>query len=105
MRAGDWLAVSGQIGVADGTLAAGTEAQTRQVLANLVAVLATEGATIASVVKTTVYLRHMDDFEVMNTVYAEAFGEHRPARATVAVAGLPLGALVEIEAWAYIGDR
>ena len=54
-------------------------------------------------VKTTVYLRHIDDFAAMNEVYAEVFGEHRPARATVGVAGLPLGALVEIDAWAYVG--
>lgn len=101
VRVGPWLILSGQIGVADGTLVAGAEDQTRQVLANMAAVLATEGASLADVVKTTVYLRHMDEFASMNTVYAEAFGEHRPARATVAVAGLPMGALVEIEAWAY----
>ena len=77
--------------------------QTRQVLANLSAVLATEGASLAHVVKTTVYLRDIDDFPEMNDVYSEGFGEHRPARATVAVLGLPLGALVEIDAWAYVG--
>jgi 2-iminobutanoate/2-iminopropanoate deaminase len=55
------------------------------------------------VVKTTVYLRHIDDFAAMNEVYAEVFGEHRPARATVGVSGLPLGALVEIDAWAFVG--
>ena len=54
-------------------------------------------------VKTTVYLRHIDDFAAMNAVYAEVFGESRPARATVGVAGLPMGALVEIEAWAFVG--
>ena len=81
----------------------GVPDQTRQVLANLAAVLATEGATLAQVVKTTVYLRHIDDFAAMNEVYAEVFGEHRPARATVGVAGLPLGALVEIDAWAFVG--
>jgi 2-iminobutanoate/2-iminopropanoate deaminase len=73
------------------------------VLVNLAAVLATEGATLAHVVKTTVFLRHIEDFPAMNAVYAEVFGEHRPARATVGVAGLPMGALVEIEAWAYTG--
>jgi 2-iminobutanoate/2-iminopropanoate deaminase len=73
------------------------------VLANLAAVLATEGASLAQVVKTTVYLRHIDDFAAMNEVYAEVFGEHRPARATVGVAGLPMGALVEIDAWAFVG--
>ncbi len=72
-------------------------------LANLAAVLDTEGASLADVVKTTVYLRHIEDFPAMNEVYAEVFGEHRPARATVGVAGLPMGALVEIEAWAFVG--
>ncbi len=81
----------------------GVPEQTRQVLANLAAVLATEGATLAHVVKTTVYLRHIDDFAAMNAVYAEVFGDHRPARATVGVAGLPMGALVEIDAWAFVG--
>ncbi len=66
--------------------------------------LASEGATLDEVVRTTVYLQDMGDFAVMNAVYAAAFGEHRPARATVAVAALPLGALVEIDAWAWVGD-
>ncbi len=81
----------------------GVPEQTRQCLANLVAVLATEGATLAQVVKTTVYLLRIDDFAAMNGVYGEVFGEARPARATVGVAGLPAGALVEIDAWAYTG--
>jgi 2-iminobutanoate/2-iminopropanoate deaminase len=90
--------------VAEGAIVeGGVPAQTRQVLANLVAVLETEGASLDQVVKTTVYLRHIDDFPAMNEVYAEVFGEHRPARATVGVAGLPMGALVEIDAWAYVG--
>ena len=81
----------------------GVPEQTRQVLANLAGVLEAEGASLAQIVKTTVYLRHIDDFAAMNAVYAEVFGEHRPARATVGVAGLPLGALVEIDAWAFVG--
>lgn len=72
-------------------------AQTRQVLANLRAVLAAGGCTFADVVKTTVFLRTMDDFAAMNAVYAEAFGTAAPARSTVAVAGLPRNVLVEIE--------
>ena len=55
-------------------------------------------------VRTTVYLQDMDDFAVMNAVYAAAFGDHRPARATVGVNALPLGALVEIDAWAWMGS-
>ena len=98
------MAVSGQIGVSGGAIVdGGVPGQTRQVLVNLAAVLETEGASLAHVVKTTVYLLHIDDFGAMNEVYAEVFGEHRPARATVGVSGLPLGALVEIDAWAYVG--
>ena len=55
-------------------------------------------------VKTTVFLRHMRDYPLMNEAYVEAFGEHRPARAAVAVSELPLLALVEVEAWAYVGS-
>ena len=75
--------------------------QTRQALVNVGELLRGEGESLRSVVKTTVFLRHMSDFAAMNGVYAESFGDHRPARSTVAVAELPLGALVEIEAWAY----
>ena len=103
MRAGDWVVASGQIGVADGSLVDGVVAQTRQALANLDDLLRTEGASLSSVVKTTVFLRHMSDFARMNDVYAGAFGDSRPARSTVGVSDLPLGALVEIEAWAWTG--
>ena len=103
MRAGDWLIASGQIGVLEGSLVEGVEAQTRQALANLEGLLQAEGASLASVVKTTVFLRHMADFGRMNDVYAAAFGDSRPARSTVAVADLPLGALVEVDAWAWTG--
>ena len=76
----------------------GVRAQTRQVLANLAAVLDAAGSSLSRVVKTTVFLTDMADFPAVNEVYAEAFGEHKPARATVEVAGLPLGVMVEIEA-------
>jgi 2-iminobutanoate/2-iminopropanoate deaminase len=72
--------------------------QTRRVLENLSQVLQAAGSGLAKVVKTTVYLTNMDHFAAMNQVYAEFFGSHRPARATVAVAALPKGALVEIDA-------
>ena len=102
MRAGDWLVVSGQLGLLDGALVhGGVQAEVTQALANMAALLDGEGATLASVVKTTVFLRHMSDYAPMNEAYVEAFGDHRPARATVAVADLPLGAKVEIDAWAY----
>jgi len=97
------LAVSGQLGLDDGVLVNGGVAdQTRQALANMAVLLESEGAALSSVVKTTVYLRHMSDYAVMNEAYLAAFGDHRPARAAVGVAGLPLNALVEIEAWAYL---
>ena len=103
-RAGDWLVVSGQVGVKDGALVTGgMQAELRQALANLRSLVEAEGASLADVVKTTVYLRHIDDYASMNEIYVEAFGDHRPARAAVAVAGLPLGALVEVEAWAFLG--
>jgi len=81
----------------------GTDVQTRQALANLAALLEGEGATLASVVKTTVFLRHITDYPAMNEAYVTVFGAHRPARSAVAVAALPLDALVEIEAWAWTG--
>lgn len=95
--------VSGQLGLADGALVhGGVVAEVRQALANMAALLASEGAGLEAVAKTTVFLTHMADYAPMNEAYMEAFGQHRPARAAVAVAGLPLGAKVEIEAWAYL---
>lgn len=103
VRAGEWLVCSGQVGVADGALVeGGLEPQLRQALVNLEGVLAGEGASLAEVVKTTVFLVDMADYPLMNEVYTEAFGFHRPARSAVAVAALPLGAVVEIEAWARV---
>ena len=80
----------------------GLIAQFRQAVANAEAVLATEGATLDDVVKATVFLVRMDDFGTMNSAYIECFGDNRPARSAVGVAALPLGALVEIELWAYV---
>ena len=103
VRAGEMLVVSGQVGVVDGSLVAGgVAAETRQAVANIAALLESEGASLADVVKTTVFLRHMRDFSIMNEAYAESFDGHRPARSAVAVSELPLVALVEIEAWAYV---
>lgn len=73
-------------------------AQTHQVLENLAAVLEEVGSSLAKVVKTTIFLAYMEDFTKVNEVYAEHFKTHKPARSTVAVAALPKGALVEIEA-------
>jgi 2-iminobutanoate/2-iminopropanoate deaminase len=97
---GDLLFTSGQIPLrADGTLNDGDiTVQTTQVLANLKAVVEAAGATLSQVVKTTVFLKNLDDFGAMNSIYAEAFGSHTPARSTVQVAKLPRDVLLEIEA-------
>jgi 2-iminobutanoate/2-iminopropanoate deaminase len=103
VRAGDWLVCSGQIGVDGGGLVdGGVQAQARQALANIATLLGQEGASLRDVVKTTVFLAHISDFNAVNEVYAAAFGDHRPARSAVAVSALPIGALVEIEAWARL---
>jgi 2-iminobutanoate/2-iminopropanoate deaminase len=105
LRAGGFLFTAGQVGFdpATGELVDGGIAeQTRQVLQNIRAILEAGGSGLAQVVKTTVFLVDMADFGAMNEVYAEAFGAHRPARSTVAVAALPRGARVEIEAVAAI---
>lgn len=100
MVVGDLLFTSGQIPLrADGTLNDGDIAtQTTQVLANLKAVIEAAGATFNKVVKTTVFLKNLDDFAAMNKVYGDTFGSHTPARSTVQVAKLPRDVLVEIEA-------
>jgi 2-iminobutanoate/2-iminopropanoate deaminase len=105
VRAGGWLIVSGQVGIVDGELVrGGVEDQLRQAIANLSGLLEEEGASLADVAKTTVFLRHLaTDYGAMNEVYVELFGDHRPARSAVGVAELPLGALVEVEAWAWAG--
>jgi 2-iminobutanoate/2-iminopropanoate deaminase len=104
VRAGDWIVCAGQVGLdpKSGRIVDGVDAQARQVLANLSAVLQDCGASLADVAKTTVFVTDIGDFARVNAVYAEAFGDHRPARSTVQVAALPAGAEVEIEAWAYL---
>ena len=96
----DLLFTSGQIPLlADGNLVDGDITdQTLQVMANLKAVIEAAGAQFSQVVKTTVFLKNLDDFVAMNNVYGEAFGNHAPARSTVQVAKLPRDVLVEIEA-------
>lgn len=100
IRSGDLVYTSGQIGLdpESGKLAEGVEAQTHQVLKNLAAVLAAAGASFADVVKTTIFLTDMADFQTVNVIYATQFTSEPPARSTVQVAGLPRHALVEIEA-------
>jgi len=104
VRAGEWVVTAGQLGMVDGALVdGGVAAQAVRALANLRGLLEGEGASLTDVVKVTVFLVDMGDFAAMNEVYVEAFGGHRPARSTIAVAALPFGAIVEIEAWAWVG--
>jgi 2-iminobutanoate/2-iminopropanoate deaminase len=104
VRVGDFVFTSGQIGMTpEGKMIeGGVEAQAKQVLANLKAVLEAAGASINSVIKTTIFMQDMVDYAVVNAVYGEVFGENPPARSAVAVAALPAGALVEIEAVAFV---
>ncbi len=102
---GNFLYTSGQLGLdpTTGKLAdGGVEAETRQALENLTGILKSAGCGIESVLKTTVFLRDINDFSLMNTIYAEYFKDVPPARSTVQVAALPMGAAVEIEAVALI---
>jgi len=105
VRAGDWIVVAGQIGVdpTSGEVVKGKAIdQARQVFANLEAILTDTGATWADVAKVTIFLS-VDPgmMPALNALYLEHVGEHRPARTTVGVAWLPLGAQVEIEVWVY----
>lgn len=98
---GPWLFTAGQIPLVPETgelVGAGIAAQTMQVLENLSAVLRANGMQLSDIVKTTVFLTNLGDFEEMNGVYETYFGQTRPARSTVQVAALPRGAAVEIEA-------
>jgi 2-iminobutanoate/2-iminopropanoate deaminase len=110
VRAGDWLVLAGQVGfdpVSGAMVEGGAEAQARQALANVAAVLGDCGASFADVAKTTVFVTDIGAFAAVNAVYAEAFGDHRPARSTVEVSALPAGASVEVEVWAFrpAGER
>lgn len=100
IKLGSLVFTSGQVGINPQTseiVTGGIEAETRQVLTNVKHVLEAAGTSLGQVVKTTVFLQTMADFSTMNAVYAEYFPDDPPARSTIAVAGLPKGALVEIE--------
>jgi 2-iminobutanoate/2-iminopropanoate deaminase len=100
VRAGALLFLSGQLGIdpTSGRLAEGFAAQARQALANMAAVLGAAGANLEQVASVDVFVTNLEWFAEFNTVYAQFFGAHRPARAVIGVAALPLGALVEIRA-------
>ncbi|MDC0291690.1 RidA family protein [Verrucomicrobiales bacterium] len=99
-RVGDVLFCSGQIPLDPKSMKiveGGIEAQTKQVITNIKALLATVDSTLDDVAKCTIFLTDLGDFAAVNALYAEAFGEHKPARSTIQVAALPLGSNVEIE--------
>lgn len=107
VKAGNLVYASGQIGIDPKTgnsTHADVAAETRQVLENLKAVLEAAGSSLQQVVKTTVFLKDLNDFEAMNQVYAVYFGDHKPARACIEVARLPKDMRVEIEAVSVIGS-
>ena len=99
VQAGNLLVTSGQLGLdpLTGILPEGVEAQTKQSLENIGAILAEAGFSRTDVVKTTVFIRNMDDFGRVNGIYAAFFGDHKPARSCVEVSALPKNGLVEIE--------
>jgi 2-iminobutanoate/2-iminopropanoate deaminase len=105
IRAGDFVFVSGQLGLTPGAkeiVADTIQEQTQLALENLAAVLEAAGSSIDKLVKTTVFLQNLGDFQGMNEVYAKHVGDRPPARSTVEVAALPSGALIEIEAIAHL---
>lgn len=104
IKANGLLFCSGQIGIGPkkGKLVKGVEAQTKQIMANLSSVLEAGGSSLDKVVKTTIYLTSIDDYALVNEIYAKYFKISKPARATVAVAKLPARALVEIDCIAII---
>jgi 2-iminobutanoate/2-iminopropanoate deaminase len=105
IQAGNFVFTAGQIGLdpATGKLREGLDAQTRQVLSNLQAILEAAGSSLKNVVKTTIFLTNIADFATVNAIYGASFPQEPPARSTVQVAALPLGALIEIEAVALLG--
>ena len=104
IRVGELVFVAGQLGLEPGDKAVEGDItqQTEQVMRNLTVILEAAGSSLDRLVKTTVFLQHLDDFAAMNEVYARHVGDHPPARSTVEVAKLPSGGLVEIEAVAHL---
>ena len=100
VRSGNTFYLSGQVGLNPETMqlvGSGIEEQAQQVLKNLAAVLAAVGLKFQNVVKSTIFLTNLGDFQTVNRIYGEALGGHKPARSTIQVSALPLGAIVEIE--------
>jgi 2-iminobutanoate/2-iminopropanoate deaminase len=108
VRAGDWVVLAGQVPLDPETgtfVAGGVEDQARRVLTNIGAILDDCGLRMSDVAKSLIFLVDLGDFAAVNAIYGEFFGDHRPARSTVQVAALPANARLEIEVWAYAGDR
>lgn len=105
VKTGQFVFTAGQVGIdpSTGKLVEGVEAQVRQILSNLQAILDAAGSSLDQVVKTTIFLQDMADFTRVNAIYGQAFTAQPPARSTVQVAALPAGALVEIEVIALCG--
>ena len=103
VRVGGWLICSGQLGILDGALVEGLANQVRQAVGNLELLLASHGATLGNVVKTTVFLTDLGTFGAMNEVYGRHFNAPYPARSTFEVSALPAGASIEIECIAVRG--
>jgi len=106
VRAGDWIVLSGQLGLGTdgGLVAGGTDAQARQALVNVAAVLGDCGASWVDVAKVAMFLTDLSELPGVNALYEDALGAHRPARTTVGVAALPAGASIEIECWAHVPE-
>lgn len=107
IRYGQFVYTSGQVALDPATgelVGEDVQTQTHRVLQNLEAVLTSANSSLANVIKTTVFLAHMSDFQAMNSIYAEYFTGTKPARSTVAVAELPRKALVEIECVALVAE-
>ena len=107
IKSGNLLFISGQVPVnpITGELTGDIQVQTRQVLENLKSILLAAGASTIDIVKTTVFLKNLDDFNVMNEIYGAYFPQDAPARSTIEVARIPRGALIEIEAIAVINKE
>lgn len=106
VRAGDWLVCSGQVGIdprSGNVVEGGVQAQARQALDNVTAILADADASWADVAKVTLFVATESPqwMQEVNAVYTEIIGDHRPARSTVGVAWLPMGAVFEVEVWAH----
>ena len=108
VRAGDWVILAGQVPLdpeSGAFVGGGVDDQARRVLTNIRAILGDCGLEMHDVAKSLIFLIDLADFAAVNAVYSEFFGDHRPARSTVQISALPANARLEIEVWAYAGDR